>query len=338
MLRSTPARRFASGFFIVLALVLAGCATPLTQALRESPPPGPRQAELDRTPYFPQIDYHCGPAALATVLQAAGGPQVPADLVPQVYLPGRQGSLQVELLAAARRHGLLATVIPGRFDALVDEIRAGNPVLVLQNLGLSIAPSWHYAVVIGYDLDAGEAGEFILRSGPERRMRMGSKLFERTWARAHFWAMVVTPPDRLPASSETREQARALAALERLDPHAASRGYGAAIGRWPAESMFRVGLANALYNAGRLEEAADTLFSLLQTEPDNAAALNNLANIRIRLGDLASARRFAERAVQHPGPWQAAARKTLDEVERAERAESAVPAAPGPTPLPPEAR
>jgi tetratricopeptide (TPR) repeat protein len=337
MLRSTPARRLASGLFFCLAL-LGGCATPLTQALRESPPAGPRQVELEQTPYFPQIDYYCGPAALATVLQAAGGRQTPAELVPQVYLPGRQGSLQVELLAAARRQGLLATVIPGRFDALVEEIRAGNPVLVLQNLGLSIAPSWHYAVVVGYDLDAGDAGEFILRSGPERRMRMGSKVFERTWARAEFWAMVVTPPDRLPASATPREQARALAALERLDPPAATRGYRAAIARWPAESMFRVGLANALYNTGRLEEAADTLFALLQAEPDNAAALNNLANLRLRLGDLVSARRFAERAVLHPGPWQAAARKTLDEIERAERAESPERAPPAPATPPPEAR
>jgi tetratricopeptide (TPR) repeat protein len=324
------ARRFASGFFfLACAALLGGCATPLTQGLREAPPPGPRQAELVDTPYFPQVDYFCGPAALATVLQRAGGRQTPDELVPQVYLPGRQGSLQVELLAAARRQGLLATVIPGSFEALVAEVRAGNAVLILQNLGLGWAPSWHYAVVVGYDLDA---GIFILRSGPERRMRMEFKVFERTWARANHWAIVVTPPSRLPVTAGEREQARALAALERVDARAAHAGYRAALERWPGRSMFRVGLANALYNAGDLDGAADTLFALLQEDPEDVVALNNLANIRIRLGDLQSARRFAERAAQHPGPWQAAAKKTLEAIERAERDDST---ATGPSVVPP---
>lgn len=315
----TPARRLASGFFFGLTalLMLAGCATPLTTAWREAPPAGPRQVELTDTPYFPQVDYFCGPAALATVLQRAGGKETPDELVPQVYLPGRQGSLQIELLAAARRQGRLATIIPGSFDALLAELRGGNAVLVLQNLGLNFAPSWHYAVVVGYDLDA---EEFILRSGPEPRMRMGYKVFERTWQRANRWAMVVTPAARLPASAEPAEVARSLAALERLDPRTAIDGYRAAIQRWPAQSNFHVGLSNALFNTGDLAGAADALFKLLTQEPDNAAALNNLANIRIQLGDFASARRFAERAAQHPGPWQAAARQTLIEIERAEAA------------------
>ena len=66
--------------------------------------------------------------------------------------------------------------------------------------------------------------------------------------------------------------------------------------------------------------AADALFQLLVREPDNAPALNNLANIRIKLGDLVSARRFAERAALHPGPWQEAAKQTLAEIEQAEQA------------------
>ena len=61
------ARRLAPGLlFLSLLTLLAGCATPLTQGLREAPPPGSRQAELADTPYFPQVDYFCGPAALAT--------------------------------------------------------------------------------------------------------------------------------------------------------------------------------------------------------------------------------------------------------------------------------
>jgi hypothetical protein len=37
--------------------------------------------------------------------------------VPQVYLPARKGSLQVEMLAAARRHGLVSyQLAPSKVD------------------------------------------------------------------------------------------------------------------------------------------------------------------------------------------------------------------------------
>lgn len=45
--------------------------------------------------------------------------------------------------AAARRHGAVAYVLPDRLDALLEEITAGHPVVVLQNLGLQWIPSWH---------------------------------------------------------------------------------------------------------------------------------------------------------------------------------------------------
>jgi hypothetical protein len=32
----------------------------------------------------------------------------------------------------------------------VDQLEAGRPVLVLQNLALKLWPQWHYAVVVGY--------------------------------------------------------------------------------------------------------------------------------------------------------------------------------------------
>ncbi|MGA0033840.1 MAG: hypothetical protein ACO3HA_10980, partial [Burkholderiales bacterium] len=80
--------------------LLAGCAAPQTGALRMQVPAGlPAQAELAAAPFFPQEEYQCGPAALATVLAYSGAAATPEVLVPQVYLPGREGSLQTEMLA-----------------------------------------------------------------------------------------------------------------------------------------------------------------------------------------------------------------------------------------------
>ncbi|MGD8236773.1 MAG: hypothetical protein PVJ65_11540, partial [Chromatiales bacterium] len=70
--------------------------------------------QLADTPFFPQQAYQCGPAALATVLNANGVSISPEQLVPQVYLPERRGSLQVEMIAAARRYDQVPVVIePG---------------------------------------------------------------------------------------------------------------------------------------------------------------------------------------------------------------------------------
>ena len=49
-----------------------------------------------------------------------------------------------------------------RLADLLQEVAAGHPVIVLQNLGLEWIPVWHYSVVIGYDLSR---GQLVLRSG-----------------------------------------------------------------------------------------------------------------------------------------------------------------------------
>ena len=87
-------------------LWLTGCATPQVAALLARPPATlPARVELTGVPFHPQEEYQCGPAALATVLVHAGVATTPDALVPEVYLPARGGSLQAEMLAAARRHG-----------------------------------------------------------------------------------------------------------------------------------------------------------------------------------------------------------------------------------------
>jgi hypothetical protein len=78
--------------------------TPQNPALPSvSPPLLPSAIELDQSPFFPQEEFHCGPAALATTLNAAGIGATPEELARQVFLPARRGSLQAEMPAAARR-------------------------------------------------------------------------------------------------------------------------------------------------------------------------------------------------------------------------------------------
>jgi len=190
---------------LTLALAcVSGCAVQ-TAALQAAPPSGlPRSAELGATPFFAQTEYQCGPAALATALGAVGLSASPVTLGEQVFLPARGGSLQAEMLAGARRQGAVATVIPGQLEAVLRELAAGHVVVVLQNLGLSFAPLWHYAVVVGYDLNA---GDMLLRSGTTQRATMALRTFEHTWARSGFWAFVALPPGRWPVTAQAADSA-----------------------------------------------------------------------------------------------------------------------------------
>lgn len=305
---------------ILLAALAGGCAAPLqTTRLLQAPPQGLTPAvELAAVPFFPQEDFHCGPAALATVLTAAGQPVSPQALAAQVYLPGRQGSLQTEIIVAARRHGRVAYPLAPRLADLLREIEAGHPVLVLQNLGLDWHPQWHYAVIVGFDL---ERGTVLLRSGRRQRHEVALEVFERTWRRAERWALVVLPPERLPATARVGDYLAAAAALEQTGSHdAATRAYRSAAGRWPADPLPPTALGNALYALGRPSEAIDAYRTAIAADPDYAPAHNNLAYLLQRRGETRAARRHALRAVELGGPHAAEYRRTLREIEGADRA------------------
>ena len=107
---------------LVTAVSLSGCAS-LPDPGYESALPAalPQRVELVAVPFHPQQDYQCGPAALATVLGHAGVARTPEQLVAEVYLPQRQGSLQLEMLGATRRAGLLPYRLEGTPQALLAE-------------------------------------------------------------------------------------------------------------------------------------------------------------------------------------------------------------------------
>lgn len=307
----TPA---AAGVFILAAALLAGCAAPQVSGLIEQRPAGlPDSAEIAATPFFPQEDYQCGPAALAAALVHAGRDATPELLLPQVYLPARKGSLQAEMLAATRRQELVAFVLAPRLEGLLRELAAGTPVLVLQNLALDWWPQWHYAVAIGYDLDA---RQILLRSGVTRRLTMSLDTFEHTWARSGHWAMVALSPDRLPATAAEASYLAAVAALERVAPAAARRGYAAALARWPQSAAARIGLGNASYAMRDLAGAAAAYRQATMDHPGSADAWNNLAQALHELGRREEALAAGRRAVALGGPRLQTYRETLEDILR----------------------
>lgn len=257
----------------LLVVVLSGCAG--STAVQRSLPDADLVVELTETPFFPQRDYQCGPAALATVLQTSGVDVTPADLAPTVYTPGRRGSLQVDMLAATRAAGRVPYVLDGTLSAVAGELRAGRPVVVLQNLGIASIPRWHYAVVVGVDVPRGHV---VLRSGTQRRRETAERLFLRTWERGEHWALTVLNPGEFPENVDRKRYLTAVAGLEEVGkPAEAARFYRAALSRWPGDTTARFGLGNALLADGKPAAAEKAFRALLAARPGVVVARNNLA-------------------------------------------------------------
>lgn len=291
----------------LVGTLLAGCAGPTLQypeviTEQEEATTLPGAVELTETPFFPDETYYCGPAALATVLVSSGVETRASSLVDAVYLPERQGSLQNELVAAARRADRVPFEISADLGALFEEVAAGHPVLILQNLGLEALPHWHYAVLVGYDK---EEETVTLRSGTERRETLSMRRFERTWVRAERWAIVVPGPGNLPASATPGDWVAAVAELERQERwSAALDGYRAALARWPEHPDAWLGVGNVQYGQEEYSEAVDAYREAVEHDPSLAAAHHNLAWALLRLDReaeaLEAARRSEELAPEHP--------------------------------------
>jgi tetratricopeptide (TPR) repeat protein len=307
------AARTAGGFFIpVFLLAAAGCASLQSERLLKSAPAFPEPVELAEVPFFPQEDYQCGPAALAMVLNWSGLNVTPDALTPQVYLPARQGSLQAEILGAVRRHGRIPYVLSPQLEALLAEVASGHPVIVLQNLAFAWYPTWHYAVVVGFDLPR---GEITLRSGLEARHTVALTTFERTWARGDYWAVVILPPDKLPRTAEEARYLESVVALERPQRfEATAAAYGAALKRWPKNLVAQLGLGNSRYRLGDLAGAHEAFRRATRDHPGSAPAFNNLAQTLMELGKLKEAESAARRAVELGGPHGETYRATLEEI------------------------
>jgi hypothetical protein len=296
----------------VLLLALA-CATPQTDALLEHGLPGPVRIELRGIPHHPQRQHRCGPASLAAVLNGSGDPATPEELTGEVYSPGRRGTLQTSLIAAARRHGRVAYPVSD-LPSLLTEVGHGQPVLVLQNLGVSWYPVWHYAVVIGYDL---ERRIMLLRSGEQARKEQPLRVFERTWTRGGSWGLVVLDPSELPASAEEQRYLIAVVGLELAGrPEAAVRAYRSALARWPRSLGAWIGLGNGAYASGDLSTAERAFRAATRLAPGSAAAFNNLAHVLAELGRGSEAVAAAREAVRLGGIQADLYLETLREIEQ----------------------
>ena len=303
-----------ASFFLCLVLAIAmwGCAGTLSR--QWSPPFNgmPVQHQISSVPFFPQTEYQCGPASLAMTLVWSGVFTDPEKLAGAVYTPSLKGSLQPAMIGAARRHGRVAYVISSP-EELLAEVAAGHPVIVLQNLGLSWVPVWHYAVVIGYDADSGVV---TLHSGETSSKETVMRVFDNTWSRSGYWGLLTLPPDRLPATAAETAYTEAVLGLEKAKkwPEAIA-GYRTALQKWPDNFDASMGIGSAYYYMGDLPAAEHAFAEATRQFPTKGAAFNNLAHVLFEQGKKEAALAAAEKAVSMGGSMSGVFQETLEEIK-----------------------
>ena len=283
---------------LVLVAQLSGCATTMPVLELEHHKVN-KQTRIEPVPFVAQRRKQCGAASLAMALSYRGVAVTARELEPYVYLPEREGAVSLELVTQTRRFGQLAYEQKLSMPGLLEELDAGNPVIVLMNLGLSWLPQWHFAVVTGYDL---KRRELVLHSGETANKRVAFKTFYNTWSRSGFWSLLVMPPDQIPATAEMSQYLQAASALEQVgQPDAARRAYQAALQRWPDSAqteIARLGLANIEYHHNNPVAAQRWLLDSIRQGVATAFTWNNLAYVLAELGCADAARASLECALK----------------------------------------
>lgn len=174
-------------FLCALILLFCGCAS--------GPTPLPEGAKvLSGVPFFPQEDYQCGPAALATVMNywyARGGSPVRTgvdEIAQAIYSPGARGVLPTDLENYPGKKGFVTEKFTGSISRLREDIDRGIPVILLVDYGLSIYRLDHFLVATGYTGDG-----IVVNSGRKERQVVSNSDLEKVWKRTGYWALRLFP-------------------------------------------------------------------------------------------------------------------------------------------------
>lgn len=261
---------------ILIIFLLSGCVTPAVQTefLLNDRGDLPSSYVIEDVAFVDQTIGFCGPATLTMAMGAAGEKVQIEDLAKQVYTPGFHGSVQSDMISASRRQGMMAVPIHN-LSALLKEISAGHPVIVFENLGFAWAAQWHYALVLGYDLNR---QEIIMHSGHQSYVRQDMKIFERSWMLGEYWGLVVLPAGQIASTENEQDHVAAAVGLELANKTiAAQKSYQKILEIWPNNLIALIGLANVVYTNGDYPQAIHLLQRAIVAHPKSAAAQFNLA-------------------------------------------------------------
>ena len=293
------------------ALCIAAGALPLgciTAKPWSKPPSGTGAQVLQGMPLARFEADRCAAGALDAVLAYFGRPTTVVALDAELpQLPGG-GVLSLDLLLAARRHGLTANWVQGDAALVAAEIDAARPVILM--LRLLDAPGdggdvHHFVVVDGHDA---ASARVRLQFGDGKARWATLRRIDRAWRATDRASLVFRE-----ASSDALGQAAALEAEGESDR--ALSLYRAYLAERPDSVRGWTDLGNALRAAGEPAEAERAYRRALALDVEDVDAANNLAWLLYEVrGDLDEAEQLAREAAGRSGPEQDLALDTLGRI------------------------
>lgn len=253
-----------------------------------------KKVQLKNIVFVPQEEFQCGPASLEMAMAHAGKKISKNILAESAFLPDKKGSLEADMKGTIRRHGLLGipvTTLPDLFR----EIQDGNPVIIHQNLGFSLYPKWHYAVVVGYDL---KRNKVYLHSGKTRFQEMSITAFKNTWERSGNWGVVIMIPGKINSTASELAVVEETAILEKLMfTEEALASYQAITLKWPESYSSYVGMGNILYGKNELERSLLAFEKAISLKEDSPYIWHNYAYSLLAAKRTTEAKKAAEKAL-----------------------------------------
>ncbi len=180
-------RALFSGLIVFLLLHIFACAAGHQETAPGLEPPA-GSGMVPSVPFYPQLDFQCGPASLAGVLNYHGAAVSPDEIARAIYRKGVRGTLSLDMVLYARDQGFSAEFYRGSFEDIVASVDACVPLVVMVDLGLGPVSASHYMVVVGYTREG-----VVVNSGEDQKKLMAWKSFLRGWARASRWTLRVAP-------------------------------------------------------------------------------------------------------------------------------------------------
>jgi ABC-type bacteriocin/lantibiotic exporter with double-glycine peptidase domain len=178
--------RAAALIFLCLGLA-SGCSS----AAKELYIARPSQTVIIKdVPFFPQLDYQCGPASLAGVLNYYGDTVSPDDVAETVYRQNIRGTVSLDMVLYARQRGFASKWYEGSTDDIVRAVDRGSPLIVMIDLGFSVARIYHYMVITGYSFEG-----VIANTGTTPQELISWERFMSQWKKTHNWTLLITPKE-----------------------------------------------------------------------------------------------------------------------------------------------
>jgi predicted double-glycine peptidase len=140
-------------------------------------------------PFFPQEDYQCGPASLASVLTYWGIHNTPDEIGREIFSKSARGTLTIDMILYTQKKGLHIEQFKGTMEALRNYVDSEYPLIVLVDYGISLFQMNHFMVVTGYSNSG-----IIVHSGQFQNKFLPENDFLASWKKTDYWTLLIKKP------------------------------------------------------------------------------------------------------------------------------------------------